>query len=112
MRTRHCRARSGTISVDAARSACLPARARAARLDRAGTGADNSSAIDAFCPRPAPVGARNGECPPAVAALNRTEVEDGMAREETLADRISSSSLWRSVVRHGYPDTQRNQALI
>ena len=35
-----------------------------------------------------------------------------MAREQTLADKISSSSLWRSVVRHGYPDTQRNQALI
>ena len=35
-----------------------------------------------------------------------------MRREQTLADRISGSSLWRSVVRHGYPDTQRNQALI
>jgi len=35
-----------------------------------------------------------------------------MAREQTLADKISSSSVWRSVVRHGYPDTQRNQALI
>jgi quinol-cytochrome oxidoreductase complex cytochrome b subunit len=38
--------------------------------------------------------------------------EDGMAREQTLADKISGSSVWRSVVRHGYPDTQRNQALI
>ncbi|MDF2757623.1 MAG: hypothetical protein K0S99_255, partial [Thermomicrobiales bacterium] len=28
-----------------------------------------------------------------------------MAREQTLADKISSSSVWRSVVRHGYPDT-------
>jgi quinol-cytochrome oxidoreductase complex cytochrome b subunit len=36
----------------------------------------------------------------------------GMRREQTLADRITSSSVWRSVVRHGYPDTQRNQALI
>jgi quinol-cytochrome oxidoreductase complex cytochrome b subunit len=35
-----------------------------------------------------------------------------MRRETTLADRITSSSLWRAVVRHGYPDTQRNQALI
>ena len=35
-----------------------------------------------------------------------------MAREQTLADKISSSSVWRSIVRHGYPDTQRNQALI
>ena len=35
-----------------------------------------------------------------------------MAREQTLADKISGSSVWRSVVRHGYPDTQRNQALI
>src|SRR5919112_3902121 len=35
-----------------------------------------------------------------------------MRREQTLADRITGSSLWRSVVRHGYPDTQRNQALI
>ena len=35
-----------------------------------------------------------------------------MRREQTLADRISGSALWRSVVRHGYPDTQRNQALI
>ena len=35
-----------------------------------------------------------------------------MRREQTLADRITSSSVWRSVVRHGYPDTQRNQALI
>jgi quinol-cytochrome oxidoreductase complex cytochrome b subunit len=35
-----------------------------------------------------------------------------MRREQTLADRVTSSSLWRSVVRHGYPDTQRNQALI
>src|SRR5215204_5306725 len=47
-----------------------------------------------------------------VAAVNRTKSEDGMAREQTLADKISSSSVWRSVVRHGYPDTQRNQALI
>ena len=35
-----------------------------------------------------------------------------MRREQTLADRITSSAVWRSVVRHGYPDTQRNQALI
>ena len=35
-----------------------------------------------------------------------------MRRENTIADRITSSSLWRSIVRHGYPDTQRNQALI
>jgi quinol-cytochrome oxidoreductase complex cytochrome b subunit len=35
-----------------------------------------------------------------------------MRREQTLADRITGSALWRSVVRHGYPDTQRNQALI
>ena len=35
-----------------------------------------------------------------------------MRREQTLADRITNSSVWRSVVRHGYPDTQRNQALI
>ncbi len=35
-----------------------------------------------------------------------------MRREQTVADRITSSSVWRSVVRHGYPDTQRNQALI
>ena len=35
-----------------------------------------------------------------------------MRREQTLADRITSSSVWRSVVRHGYPDNQRNQALI
>ena len=34
-----------------------------------------------------------------------------MRREQTLADRIRDR-LWRSVVRHGYPDTQRNQALI
>src|ERR671916_661175 len=35
-----------------------------------------------------------------------------MRGEQTLADKITGSSLWRSVVRHGYPDTQRNQALI
>src|SRR5690242_9649114 len=35
-----------------------------------------------------------------------------MRREQTLADRITGSALWRSFVRHGYPDTQRNQALI
>src|ERR671928_2018735 len=35
-----------------------------------------------------------------------------MRREQTLADRITGSALWRSIVRHGYPDTQRNQALI
>lgn len=35
-----------------------------------------------------------------------------MRREQTLADRVTGSSLWRSIVRHGYPDTQRNQALI
>lgn len=35
-----------------------------------------------------------------------------MRREQTVADRITSSALWRSFVRHGYPDTQRNQALI
>ncbi len=35
-----------------------------------------------------------------------------MRREQTLADRITGSAVWRSVVRHGYPDTQRNQALI
>lgn len=35
-----------------------------------------------------------------------------MRREQTLADRITSSSVWRSVFRHGYPDNQRNQALI
>ena len=35
-----------------------------------------------------------------------------MRREQTLADRITSSAVWRSVVRHGYPDNQRNQALI
>src|SRR3990170_3360893 len=35
-----------------------------------------------------------------------------MRREQTLADRITGSAVWRSVVRHGYPDTERNQALI
>lgn len=35
-----------------------------------------------------------------------------MRREQTIADRISGSALWRSIFRHGYPDTQRNQALI
>ncbi|CAN5695224.1 cytochrome b N-terminal domain-containing protein [soil metagenome] len=35
-----------------------------------------------------------------------------MRREQTLADRITGSSVWRSIVRHGYPDNQRNQALI
>jgi quinol-cytochrome oxidoreductase complex cytochrome b subunit len=35
-----------------------------------------------------------------------------MRRENTIADRVTSSSLWRAIVRHGYPDTQRNQALI
>jgi quinol-cytochrome oxidoreductase complex cytochrome b subunit len=35
-----------------------------------------------------------------------------MRREQTIADRVTSSALWRSIVRHGYPDTQRNQALI
>lgn len=35
-----------------------------------------------------------------------------MRREQTLADRITGSAIWRSIVRHGYPDTQRNQALI
>ena len=35
-----------------------------------------------------------------------------MRREQTVADRITSSAVWRSIVRHGYPDTQRNQALI
>lgn len=35
-----------------------------------------------------------------------------MRREQTIADRITGSALWRSIVRHGYPDTQRNQALI
>ena len=35
-----------------------------------------------------------------------------MRREQTLADRITGSAVWRSIVRHGYPDTQRNQALI
>ena len=35
-----------------------------------------------------------------------------MRREQTLADRITNSALWRSIVRHGYPDNQRNQALI
>jgi len=34
--------------MNAARPACLPARARAARLDRAWTDADNSAAIAAF----------------------------------------------------------------
>ena len=35
-----------------------------------------------------------------------------MRREQTIADRVTNSALWRSIVRHGYPDTQRNQALI
>jgi len=35
-----------------------------------------------------------------------------MRREVTLADRITNSSVWRSIVRHGYPDNQRNQALV
>lgn len=35
-----------------------------------------------------------------------------MRRQHTIADRVTSSALWRSIVRHGYPDTQRNQALV
>lgn len=34
-----------------------------------------------------------------------------MRREATLVDRITSSQLYRSIVRSGYPDTPRNQAL-
>ncbi len=41
-----------------------------------------------------------------------TRDEGTMRREQTIADRVTSSALWRSIVRHGYPDTQRNQALI
>ncbi len=35
-----------------------------------------------------------------------------MRREQTLPIAFTSSSFGRSVVRHGYPDNQRNQALI
>ena len=35
-----------------------------------------------------------------------------MRRESTLVDRITSSPLYRSIVRSGYPDTPRNQALV
>ena len=35
-----------------------------------------------------------------------------MARGDgSLGDRITSSQLWKSIFRHGYPDTQRNRAL-
>src|SRR5690625_768454 len=44
--------------------------------------------------------------------VRNAEEDFRMRREQTLADRITGSALWRSVVRHGYPDTQRNQALI
>ncbi len=35
-----------------------------------------------------------------------------MRRESTLVDRITRSQLYRSIVRSGYPDTPRNQALV
>jgi hypothetical protein len=49
---------------------------------------------------------------PPPGAGNWVKEDASMRREQTVADRITSSSIWRSVVRHGYPDTQRNQALI
>src|SRR3954462_10965882 len=42
----------------------------------------------------------------------RNQAGERMAPGEEPADKISGSSVWRSVVRNGYPDTQRNQALI
>ncbi|HET8627747.1 MAG TPA: selenite/tellurite reduction operon b-type cytochrome ExtP [Thermomicrobiales bacterium] len=35
-----------------------------------------------------------------------------MRRQATLVDRITSSQVYRSIVRSGYPDTPRNQALV
>ena len=35
-----------------------------------------------------------------------------MRRESTLVDRITRSQIYRSIVRSGYPDTPRNQALV
>jgi quinol-cytochrome oxidoreductase complex cytochrome b subunit len=35
-----------------------------------------------------------------------------LRRESTLVDRITRSQLYRSIVRSGYPDTPRNQALV
>ncbi len=35
-----------------------------------------------------------------------------MRRESTLVDRITRSQVYRSIVRSGYPDTPRNQALV
>ncbi len=35
-----------------------------------------------------------------------------MRRQATLVDRITSSQIYRSIVRSGYPDTPRNQALV
>lgn len=35
-----------------------------------------------------------------------------LRRQTTLVDRITSSQVYRSIVRSGYPDTPRNQALV
>jgi quinol-cytochrome oxidoreductase complex cytochrome b subunit len=35
-----------------------------------------------------------------------------LRRQATLVDRITSSQVYRSIVRSGYPDTPRNQALV
>ncbi len=35
-----------------------------------------------------------------------------LRRQSTLVDRITRSQLYRSIVRSGYPDTPRNQALV
>jgi quinol-cytochrome oxidoreductase complex cytochrome b subunit len=35
-----------------------------------------------------------------------------LRRESTLVDRITRSQIYRSIVRSGYPDTPRNQALV
>ncbi len=33
-------------------------------------------------------------------------------RQPTVMDRVRDTQLWRSIARHGYPDTPRNQALV
>lgn len=33
-------------------------------------------------------------------------------REPTVMDRVRGTQLWKSIARHGYPDTPRNQALV
>jgi len=35
-----------------------------------------------------------------------------LRRQATLVDRVTSSQIYRSIVRSGYPDTPRNQALV